>query len=103
MRCTAPMKAPSPPPTIPSRMRPPALSSDRPSIAIAHSFFSEIAEFEPFSRQGEGAEAEKSRTIGLPADALNRDVLRRQDLVLQGIHAGRSLIDTPCEGDRTLK
>src|SRR5271165_6665506 len=35
MRWTAPMKAPSPPPTMPSRMRPPAFASLRPSMAIS--------------------------------------------------------------------
>src|SRR5271154_1357515 len=34
-RCTAPMKAPSPPPTMPSRMRRPSAASLRPSIAMA--------------------------------------------------------------------
>ena len=44
MRCTAPMKAPSPPPTIPSLILPPFLASLRPSMAmIVSPYFSPSA------------------------------------------------------------
>src|SRR5712692_8312460 len=34
----------------------------------------------------------ESRTIGLPADSLDRDVLSRENFVLQGVHASRRFV-----------
>src|SRR5580765_6630105 len=42
-------------------------------------------------------------TIRLTADALDRNSLSAQDLVLQRVHGGRGLVDMPYEGDRPLQ
>src|SRR6185436_14153282 len=44
-----------------------------------------------------------SAPVSLAADALNRDLLRLQHLVLQRVHAGGGLVDVPDERDRGLQ
>src|SRR5688572_10193718 len=44
-----------------------------------------------------------SGTIGLPADALHRNILRGQHLMLQRVHARRRFVDTASERDRSLE
>src|SRR5271170_6684992 len=71
-RCTAPMKAPSPPPTMPSLILPPSAASLRPSIAIVRS---------------PSAQAERARDL-LLVDAAAGEVVER----LLG-HANDVLLD----------
>ncbi len=77
MRCTAPMNAPRPPPTIPARSR--AYRSGT-------------------RRRG----THSSGPIGFAANTLDRNTLRRKHFMLQGIHGRRGLIDRPhkCQGAR---
>src|SRR5438477_910594 len=46
---------------------------------------------------------DRSGAVGLAPRALNGNPLRLQHLVLKGIHAGGSFVDTPDERDRALK
>src|SRR3954466_12577750 len=63
MRCTAPMNAPCPPPTMPSRMRP-VKRSLRPSIGITA----------PFLRRGAPSEPERE-LVGLDVGRAAREVV----------------------------
>src|SRR5262245_63054138 len=48
-------------------------------------------------------EASSLRSVGFAPDALHRDVLRLEHLVLQRIHARCGLVDVPDERDRPLQ
>src|SRR5262245_53857613 len=45
----------------------------------------------------------QSGTVCLPPNALDRDVLCSEYLILERIHTRSSLIDATCKGDRSLK